>query len=271
MKDPNPLVSGKGIAILEEAGLEVCSGILEKECRQLNQMYLKWITTGLPFVALKTAMTLDGKIATVTGKSQWITNEASRLRVHELRDRYDGILAGIGTVLADDPSLTARLPDGMGKNPVRIVADSLARIPLQSRLLHDRQAPVLIAVTEQAPKERLQALRELGAEVLQAGQGPHVNLPLLMKQLGDRGLLSVFVEGGGTLNFSLLQEKLVDQVYAFIAPKVVGGRAALSPVEGDGFAELSEAIELDGLSAENLQGDILLTGYVKNSSNGFLF
>lgn len=263
MKDPNPLVSGRGMEILKEAGVEVICGILEQECRKLNKMFLKWMTTGLPYVALKTAMTLDGKIATFTGKSQWITNEASRRRVHELRDCYDGILAGIGTVLADNPSLTTRLPDGTGKNPVRIIADSMARTPLDANILQDKKAMTLIAVTEQAPKERIEALQREGAEILLAGKGPRVDFPLLMKQLGDRDIISVFVEGGGTINFSLLKAHLVDQVYVFIAPKLVGGKTALSPVEGEGFAELSEAVELEGMESESLQGDILLTGYVK--------
>ena len=264
MQDPNPLVSGKGIAILKSAGIEVSCGILEQECRHLNEAFLKWVTTGLPFVALKTAMTLDGKIASVTGRSQWITNEASRRKVHELRDRYDGILAGIGTVLADDPSLTTRLPDGTGKNPVRIIADSMARTPLNARIIQDKQAPTIIAVTEQAPEERVTALQGQGAQIIRAGKGPKVDLLRLMKQLGEREIISVFVEGGGSVNFSLLREHLVDRVYAFIAPKLLGGKNALSPVEGEGFAELSEAVELDEITTEFLQGDILLTGCVKN-------
>ena len=262
MEDPNPLVSGKGIDMLKSAGIEVECGVLEEECRRLNRTFLKWITTGLPFVALKTAMTLDGKIATAAGKSQWITNEASRRRVHELRDRFDGILVGIGTVLADNPSLTTRLPDGAGKNPIRIVADSMGRTPLDSRLLQDKLAPTIIAVTEMAPKDRIEALRREGAEILVSGSGPRVDFSLLMKQLGERELLSVLVEGGGTVNFSLLRDGLVDQVYAFIAPKLVGGAAALSPVEGEGFGELSEAVELEEPTAEMIEGDLLLTGYV---------
>lgn len=262
MGDPNPLVSGKGISILKEAGIEVRCGVLEEDCRKLNRTFLKWITTGLPFAAVKTAMTLDGKIATAAGKSRWITNEASRRRVHELRDCFDGILVGIGTVLSDDPSLTTRLPGGMGKNPVRIVADSMGRTPLESKLLRDGLAPTIIAVTEMAPKERVAALRGAGAEILVSGKGPRVDFHLMMKQLGEREMLSILVEGGGTVNFSLFREGLVDQVYAFIAPKLVGGRNALSPVEGEGFGELSEAVVLEDITSEMLEGDILLTGYV---------
>ncbi len=263
MEDPNPLVSGKGIDILKSAGIEVECGVLEEECRGLNRTFLKWITTGRPFVALKTAMTLDGKIATAAGKSQWITNEASRRRVHELRDCFDGILVGIGTVLADNPSLTTRLPDGTGKNPVRIVVDSMGRTPLDSKLLRDKLAPTIIAVTEMAPEKRIEALRGEGAEILVSGSGPRVDFSLLMKQLGERDLLSVLVEGGGSVNFSMLKEGLVDQVFAFIAPKLVGGAEALSPVEGEGFGELSEAVELENITVEMIEGDLLLTGYVK--------
>ena len=263
MQDPNPLVAGKGIQYLRDAGIEVRCGLLEAEARRLNEAFLKWISTGLPFVAMKTAMTLDGKIATATGKSRWITNEASRRRVHELRDVHDGILVGIGTVLADDPSLTTRLVEGTGRNPTRIVVDSMARTPLTSKLLNDGQATTIIAVTECAPEERVKALRETGAGILVAGNGPRVDFRCLMEELGKREVASVFVEGGGTVNFSLLQEELVDKVYSFIAPKLVGGRDALSPVEGNGFGDLADAVLLDDLSAEMLEGDILLTGYVR--------
>ena len=153
MKDPNPLVAGRGIKILEDAGVETVCGVLEEEARRLNEVFLKWVPEKMPFVALKTAMTLDGKIATRTGESQWITNEASRRRVHEYRDRYDSILVGIGTVLHDDPSLTTRLPDGTGKNPVRIIVDSQARTPLTAKVVCDGQAKTIVAVNkdEEAP------------------------------------------------------------------------------------------------------------------------
>ncbi len=262
MQDPNPKVSGRGIDILRNAGIEVTGNVLEADARKLNEVFLKWVTEGLPFVAMKTAMTLDGKIATAKGKSQWITNAASRARVHALRDIYDGILVGIGTVLADDPSLTTRLPDGCGKNPVRIVLDSAARMPLNSKMLRDGAAKTVIAVTEQAPVEQVEALRLAGAEIITCGKGPRVDLRMLLQELAKREITSVFIEGGGTVNFSFLREGLVDKVYAFLAPKIVGGRNALTPVEGEGFGELSEAVQLDGLTAEPLDGDILLTGYV---------
>lgn len=266
MRDPNPLVAGKGIAMLEEAGVEVVCGVMETEARKLNEVFLKWISTKKPFVALKTAMTLDGKIATVAGKSQWITNEASRHLVHEWRDIYDGILVGIHTVLKDDPSLTTRLPDRKGRNPVRIIVDSRGRTPLDSRVVRDGQAKTLIAVTSGAPRENLEALRAAGVEILVAGDGPQVDLQELMGQLGERDICSLFVEGGAAVNFSFLREGLVDKVYAFVAPKIVGGREALTPVGGEGFAELSEAVELEGLSVESLSGDVLISGYVKGQT-----
>ena len=205
MKDPNPLVAGRGIKILEDAGVETVCGVLKEEARRLNEVFLKWVPEKMPFVALKTAMTLDGKIATRTGESQWITNEASRRRVHEYRDRYDSILVGIGTVLHDDPSLTARLPDGTGKNPVRIIVDSQARTPLTAKVVCDGQAKTIVAVTEQAPAERISALEAAGVEVVRAGKGAQVDLRALMQMLGQREICSVFVEGGGSVNFSLLR------------------------------------------------------------------
>ena len=210
MQDPNPKVAGRGMEMLRAAGVEVCCGVLAAEAARLNEVFLHWITTGLPFVALKTAMTLDGKIATHTGDSQWITGEASRLRVHELRDRYDAILVGIGTVLHDDPSLTTRLPDRQGKHPLRIVLDSMARTPRTAKLLTDGAAPTLIAVTARAPQERVAALRQAGAEVLVCGEGPRVDARALLKARGEREMSSVFVEGGGRVNASLLAAGVVD-------------------------------------------------------------
>ena len=266
MMDPNPKVAGKGIAILQEAGIEVTTGVLEQEARQLNEVFLKWMTTGLPFVALKTAMTLDGKIATAAGQSQWITNEASRYETHRLRDIYDGILVGINTALADNPSLTTRLKEYQGRNPVRIVVDSRARLPLTAKLVTDGAARTIVAVTEQAPAERVEALRSAGVEIIVAGSSNHVDMQSLMEQLGAMKISSVLVEGGGSVNFSLLQAGLVDRVYACIAPKLVGGRDALTPVEGEGFQELDRAVELENIQLRQLGSDVLLTGIVKRNT-----
>ena len=266
MTDPNPKVAGKGIAILQEANIEVTTGVLEQEARQLNEVFLKWMITGLPFVALKTAMTLDGKIATAAGQSQWITNEASRYETHRLRDIYDGILVGINTALADNPSLTTRLKEYQGRNPVRIVVDSRARLPLTAKLVTDGAARTIVAVTEQAPAERVEALRSAGVEIIVAGSSNHVDMHSLMEQLGAMKISSVLVEGGGSVNFSLLQAGLVDRVYAFIAPKLVGGRDALTPVEGEGFQELDRAVELENIQLRQLGSDVLLTGIVKRNT-----
>lgn len=262
MVDPNPLVAGRGIAMLEAAGISVVAGVLGKQAKLLNEVFIKWITTSFPFVVLKTAMTLDGKIATYTGESQWITNQTSRQFVHSLRDLYDGILVGIGTVLKDDPSLTTRLPNGAGKSPVRIVVDSMARTPLTAKLVVDGIAKTIIAVTTAAPAERVEALRTTGVEILIVNDGDKVDLRILMEKLGKLMVCSVLIEGGATINDALVQAKLIDKVHVFIAPKIVGGKAALTPVGGAGIGNLSDALQIDNLDVQLLDGDVLLSGYV---------
>lgn len=260
MTDPNPKVAGRGIEILRAAGISVDVGILEEEARRLNEFFLKWVTRKIPFTAIKFAESLDGKISTVGGQSQWITCEESRKFSHGLRDIYDAIMVGIGTILADNPSMTTRLP--AGKNPIRIVVDSNARIPLDSKILRDGQSETIIAVTENASPEKISELEKLGAKIITAGNGRKIDLKILLEKLAEREIISVLVEGGGTLHFSLLEAQLVDKVFAFIAPKILGGKDALTSVEGLGFAELKNAVELKNLTAEQLGTDILLSGYI---------
>lgn len=262
MSDPNPLVGGRGFERLRAAGIEVEVGVLESEARKLNEVFLKWIETKMPFVMLKTAMSLDGKIATRTGQSQWITSPEARRRVHEWRNVFDGIMVGIGTVLADNPSLTTRLEIG-GRNPIRIIVDSSARTPPESNVVIDGQARTIVAVTERAPQDKIDALLERGVEIITAGSDEHVDLKLLMRELAAREITSIMVEGGGTLNFSLLKEGLVDRINAFIAPKIIGGREALTGVEGEGFAELDQAVELIDIETETIGNDLLIGGYVR--------
>jgi diaminohydroxyphosphoribosylaminopyrimidine deaminase/5-amino-6-(5-phosphoribosylamino)uracil reductase len=264
MTDPNPLVSGKGINRLRQAGLEVVQGVMAKEAAKLNEVFIKWIATEMPFVALKTAMSLDGKIAAYTGHSQWVTGEKARECVHRLRDEYDAILTGTGTLLSDNPRLTVRLPGG-GKNPLRIVVDSTGRIPLTSNVISDGQAPTLIAVTSRAPQEKLSALRAAGVEVLVLdSKEERVDLRQLLAALAKRKISSVLVEGGATLNAALLTEGLVDKLYWFIAPKIVGGVAALGPVGGRGIEEMSQALLLEDICVEPVGDDFLFSAYVKN-------
>jgi len=257
--DPNPQVAGRGIKILRDAGIDVEVGVLEDEARKLNENFFKWVTQKLPFVTLKFAASLDGKIATVGGQSKWISCEESRNFVHKLRDLNAGIMVGVGTILADNPSLTARIENG--KNPVRIVADSMARTPIDARIVGDGQARTIIAVTENAPREKVAALKRYGAEIIIAGEGKRVDLKTLMKKIAEREITSVLVEGGGTLNFSLLKAGLVDKVIAFIAPKIFGG-AALTAVEGTGFANLSDAVKLKNIEVEKIGDDIFISAYV---------
>ena len=257
MLDPNPIVRGKGIEKLKAAGIEVTLGVLEGKARKLNEVFCKWVSTGLPFVILKTAMTLDGKIATKYGESKWITGEIARERVHKLRDRVDAIIIGIGTVLKDNPSLTTRLPDGEGKNPLRVILDSKAKIPLDSKVLTDKAANTLVAVSNNAPKERMEEILKTGAEVVVVGQD-RVDIKELLKILGEREITSVLVEGGGEVNFSFAREKLFDRIYAFVAPKILGGVQSKTAVEGDGFHSLSDAALLENLEVEKIGEDLLI-------------
>ena len=263
MKDPNPLVAGRGIQMLRDAGIEVIDGILEEEAIELNEVFLKWIMSKQPFIILKTAMTLDGKIATCTGNSQWITNEKSRERVHKMRDLYDGILVGIGTVLADNPSLTTRLAGIKGENPIRIIVDSKAGTPLTAQVVTDHAAQTIIAVTQEAPSSQVEALRQSGIEVLVVNDGPQVDLKILFRKLGERAISSIFVEGGATINYSLIAEHLVDKIHVFIAPKLVGGKDAVTAFEGKGIENLQDAFLLNKIQTELIDGDILISGYAK--------
>lgn len=262
MTDPNPKVAGQGLARLRTAGLEVEEGLLAAEAARLNESFIKWVCTGMPFGILKTGMTLDGKIATRTGNSKWITGPAARLRVHRLRDTSDAILVGIRTVLADDPELTTRLPEG-GRNPVRVIVDSRARTPLTAKVASDGQAPTLIAVTADAPPENIAALAAKGAQILVLPRGETgVELRALFKALGERKLTSVLIEGGATVNAAALAANLVDKIEFFVAPKILGGATAPGPVGGQGPATLDEAVLLEDAAAEAVGEDILISAYV---------
>ncbi|QDR80664.1 bifunctional diaminohydroxyphosphoribosylaminopyrimidine deaminase/5-amino-6-(5-phosphoribosylamino)uracil reductase RibD [Sporomusa termitida] len=262
MADPNPLVAGNGLNRLRAAGIEVVEGILSAEAARLNEVFIKWIVTGMPWAVLKTAMSLDGKIAAYTGHSQWITGAAARAYVHKLRDTHEGILVGIGTVLADNPELTARLP-AAGRNPVRIIVDSMARTPLNAKVVTDGQAQTIIAVGREAPADRVAALTSKGVEVLTLDQTPAgINLRQLFKILGERRITSILVEGGATINASVFTANLIDKVYCFIAPKIIGGRTAPTPVGGTGAPAVDQALMLEDLRTEAIGADILITGYL---------
>lgn len=262
MKDPNPLVAGRGIRIMEEAGIKVTCGVLEEEVKELNEIFIKYITTKLPLVIMKTAMTLDGKIAAHTGDSKWITNELSRQYVHKIRNKVSAIMVGIGTVLADDPMLTTRLEDKEGADPIRVIVDSSGRIPLEAKVLNiDSEAKTIIAVTEKASKEKIKMIEDKGAEVLIIPEKNNkVDLKYLMKKLGERDIDSILLEGGSTLNYSALNEGIVDKVISFIAPKIIGGEKAKTPVGGEGREYMKDAIALENIKVSRFGEDVVIEG-----------
>lgn len=270
LRDPSPHVDGGGVAVLREAGLDVSIGLLENEVRQLNAPFLKLLHTGLPYVHVKWAMTLDGKIATRTGSSQWISNEQSRSVVHELRGRMDAIVVGAGTVRADDPQLTAR-PAGQ-RTATRVVVDAHASLPLDSQLVRTAtEIPVLIATLASAPGSQITRLQQSGVEVIPfppACNKGHVDLRAILEEFGRRGMTNVLVEGGEGLMGTLFdsdrasKEPLVDEAHVFVAPKFVGGSRAVSPIGGAGPAQIPQISQIDPLQVETLDGDVYIHGPV---------
>jgi len=263
MEDPNPLVSGRGFARLSEAGIKVKEGVLENKAKKLNEIFIKYITTGLPFVGVKVAMSLDGKTGTHTGESHWITGEKARQFVHRLRDQTDAIMVGIETILKDDPRLTARVEGGGGKDPLRVIVDSRARLPLDARVISSSSsAGIILAVTEQSSEEKCRALRDKGVEVMVIPSvEDRVDLVALMKKLAERELTAVLVEGGGTLNFSLLQRSLIDKLFVFIAPLIIGGGESPTSFAGPGISSLTEAWAIEDIEMKQFNRDLLLIGY----------
>lgn len=258
--DPNPLICGKGTEILRSRGIEVTEGVLKDECDSFNKSFFHYIRTKTPYVVMKYAMTMDGKIATRTGKSQWITGEAARRRVHEDRHRYSAIMAGIGTVLVDDPLLTCRLENG--RNPIRIVCDTNLRTPLSSRLVSTAKLFGTILATSAEEHERHLPYLEAGCKIVVVPEKDgHIDLNCLMVKLGEMEIDSILLEGGGTLNWSALQSGIVNKVQTYIAPKLFGGNGK-TPVAGIGADRLDEAFQLSKPSITLIGEDILLESEV---------
>ncbi|MDD5093226.1 MAG: bifunctional diaminohydroxyphosphoribosylaminopyrimidine deaminase/5-amino-6-(5-phosphoribosylamino)uracil reductase RibD [Dehalococcoidia bacterium] len=262
MLDPNPLVSGKGKAQLEGSGIKTYLGDREEEAKEINEAYARHITTGMPFVTAKFAMSLDGKIATRTFDSRWISNEQSREYVHQVRWKTDAIMVGVNTVLRDDPQLTARI-GGKVRQPLRVIIDSHGRTPLSAKVL---QSPdkVLIAATPAIEREQLKQYSDLGVSVLTLpSKDDRVDIDGLLRHLGRQGITSVLVEGGGTLMGSLFDLERVDKVLAFISPMIIGGSQAIPPVAGQGVNSVAEALRLKRIRVERFGDDIMVSGYMR--------
>ncbi|MDY6856999.1 MAG: bifunctional diaminohydroxyphosphoribosylaminopyrimidine deaminase/5-amino-6-(5-phosphoribosylamino)uracil reductase RibD [Thermodesulfobacteriota bacterium] len=264
IEDPNETVTGGGIQYLKKNRIDVKKWILKKECQRLNEVYIKYITQKRPFVILKSAASLDGKIATRSGDTKWITNEKSRKFLHKLRNEIDGILVGIGTIKADDPSLTTRLNGKRGKDPVRIIVDSRLKIPIEAKVLNQKSsAKTIIATTDRASKEKIKKVEELGEQVIVVGSTNNmVDLRELMLELGKLEITSLLIEGGAEVNASSLKSGIVDKVLFFYAPKIIGGIEALSIVGGKGAKELDDAVIIKEIKTRRFGDDILIEGYI---------
>jgi diaminohydroxyphosphoribosylaminopyrimidine deaminase/5-amino-6-(5-phosphoribosylamino)uracil reductase len=266
MADPNPRVKGRGVASLMQAGLDVKVGILERECQKLNEAFCKYILYQVPFVILKVASTLDGKVATRNGESKWITGEVSRRFVHRIRDQVDGIIVGIGTVLKDDPMLTARIRGG--RDPFRIVLDSRLRIPENSKVIELSPSKAIIATTERAAQRKIDSLEKKGVRVLIFGSKMgKVDLKPCLSKLGDMGMMSLLVEGGSQVNGSFLDEGLVDKILLFLSPKLLGDSLAPGIFGGEGARQLRDAFSMTKLKMRRMGEDILFEGYLTRPDN----
>lgn len=259
LKDPNPKVSGKGIQMLRQAGIEVIENYCEASCREINQIFLKYITTKTPYIVMKYAMTLDGKIAAYTGDSKWVSNKQSRNMVQSLRNDLKGIMVGINTVLKDDPRLTCRIRDGI--DPIRIVLDTQLKISEKAKVLGSE---CIIATANTADKAKIKKIKSTGTNIIECPINQYgVDIEFLLNKLGELNIDSILVEGGGTLNYSILSQGLADKIIAFISPKIIGGRSALTPVEGKGFDLMSKAVKLSNISIKNFDDDICISGYLR--------
>ena len=266
MVDPNPKVSGKGVEALKKAGIEVVVGVLQERCERLNQVFTKYITTGMPFVTMKIAQTLDGKIATATGESKWITGVEARRFGHTLRNYADAIVVGIGTVLRDDPSLTTRLEDNPNsRDPNRIILDSRLRIPPDAKVLNvDSKATTYVATTVAAPTQKMKEVKAKGAELLiidEAEEGM-LNLVMLMEELAKMGMTNILFEGGARVNAEALRSGIIDKAMFFIAPKLLGGDDAKGSIGGRSPESLSDAVPLLDIHYTRLGDDLLIEGYL---------
>jgi len=264
-RDPNPAVAGRGVAALKTAGVEVIEGVEEEACRTLNRRFFQWVTTGRPFVTLKMAMTLDGKLAARGGRSRWITSEASRREGYALREEYDALLVGVNTVLADDPRLVRHL--GLNPNPrlTRVVLDTSLRTPSDGALLEKFPEDVVVFCLEGAPSERRRELERRGVKVVEVGDDGRgrCDLRQVLRRLGSNQISSVLVEGGGEVHWSFLREGLAHRVTAFVAPLVLGGREATPSVGGPGFPSPQEAVRLRFIDVRRLDGDLVVQAEVE--------
>lgn len=261
--DPNPLVSGKSIEKLKSLGIEVKVGVLEEECLKLNEVFIKYIKTKLPFVVLKSGVSLDGKIATKTGESKWITGATSRAKVNELRNELRGIMVGVNTVIIDDPTLNCNIHGG--RNPIRIILDSNLRIPLDSKILKTAyKYETIIATTKNIDLNKKALVEELKAKVITIDSiNNKVDLNKLMIKLGEMKIDSILLEGGGEVNYSALEAGIIDKLMLFMAPVIIGGKESKTFVEGKGIDLLTNSFKASNLKIEYLGEDILITSYIR--------
>lgn len=263
--DPNPLVQGKGVKKLRDAGIEVKVGVLDEENKNLNEVFIKYIKNKKPFIVMKVAMSLDGKIATSTGKSKWISCEESRRCVHKLRSELMGILVGINTVINDDPMLDCRLENG--KNPIRIIVDTTLKIPIDSKIVSSAKLiRTIVVTTKNANRSMIKSLEDKGVEILTVNlKNNLVDLKEMINKLGKLNIDSILIEGGSRLNYSSISENIVDKVQVYLAPIILGGESSKTPIGGQGIFDIKEAFKINRLKYTKVGSDILIEGYLKGS------